>query len=165
MFLRQKTTVSALVIGLIAGAGLTFAQQPQSNNSAPPVPQPGQLRTARRGMRERAGARGPRVIEQLNLTDAQRQQARAIMQANRERTRAQRLEMRQLNQQWRQGTLTADSLEKAKALRVQLAESRRAEREQMMNLLTTEQKTKLQELRQARRANHERFGRRKRPVE
>ena len=75
--------------------------------------------------------------------------------------RAQRQEMRQLNQQWRQGTLSADRLERAKALRVQLAESRRAEREQMMNLLTTEQKTKLQELRQARRANHERFGRRK----
>jgi len=161
MCLRPKTTVSALVIGLIACAGVTFAQQPQSNNSTPPVPQSGGI--ARRGMRERA--RGPRVIEQLNLTDAQRQQARSIMQASRERTRAQRLEMRELSQQWRQGTLTADNLEKAKALRVQLAESRRAEREQMMNLLTTEQKTKLQELRQQRRANHERFGGRKRRVE
>jgi len=149
----------------MASSGVTFAQQVQPNNATPPAPQLDRPGMARRGMRERPGARRLRAIEQLNLTDAQKQQARSIREANRERTKVQRQEMRQLNQRWRQGTLTADNLEKAKALRVQLAESRRAEREQMMNLLTTEQKTKLQELRQARRANHERFGRRKRPVE
>ena len=161
MFLRPKTTVSALVIGLLACAGLTFAQQPQSTNSATPAPQPGRPGMARRGMRQRAGAPRPRALEQLKLTDAQKQQARAIMQAKRESTKVQRQEMRRLNQQWRQGNLTAEELEKARTLRQQLAESRRDERAQMMNLLTTEQKTKLQELREARRANHERFGRRK----
>jgi protein CpxP len=102
-----------------------------------------------------------RLLEQLNLTDAQKQQARSIMQTNRESNRAQRQEMRQLNQQWRQGTLTPDRLERAKSLRAQLRASRQAERTQMMNVLTAEQKTKLQELRQQRRANHERFGRRR----
>lgn len=154
MWSRVKLTVSALVIGLIACAGITFAQQPQPNSSATAIQRPGRGRMGRRRTRRSEGHQ--KALEQLNLTDAQKQQARSIMQANRESNRAQRQEMRQLNQQWRQGTLTPDRLERAKTLRAQLRASRQAERAQMMSLLTAEQKAKLQELRQQRRANHER---------
>ena len=159
MFLRMKLTVSALIVVVTTGAGVTFAQQPQPNSSTTPAQQTGRRAMTRRKTR---GADGhARLLQQLNLTDGQKQQARAIMQANREGNKTQRQEMRQLNQQWRQGTLSAEGLERAKTLRAQLRETRQAERAQMMNVLTAEQKTRLQELRQAYRANHERFGRRR----
>jgi len=156
---RIKSILAALVLGVTAGGVEALAQQPQPSTAAPAVQpqQPRRERGQRRGMRGRRG----NAIQQLNLTDQQREQVRSIMQANRQSFQAQRQEMRELNRQWREGTLSPQGLERAKALRAQLIENRKAMRGQMDGILTTEQKTKLEEMRKMRRTNHERFGRRK----
>ncbi|HJZ83424.1 MAG TPA: Spy/CpxP family protein refolding chaperone [Pyrinomonadaceae bacterium] len=164
MFLSTKLTVSALIIALMAGGSIALAQQPQTNN--PTVggqqPAPG---FARRGARRGARLGRQRPLAQINLSDAQKQQVRTIIQAEAQSTEKQREEFRQLRQQYRTGTLTPEGQARARELRQQLMESRKGLRAQMMNTLTTEQKAKLQELREARRANHEVFGRRRRPVQ
>jgi Spy/CpxP family protein refolding chaperone len=68
-------------------------------------------------------------------------------------------------QQRRTGTLTPEGQARAKQLRQQLMESRKGVHTQMQNVLTAEQKAKLQETRELRRANHQRFGRRKPPLD
>jgi len=100
-----------------------------------------------------------RAMRQLNLTVEQKQQVRSIIQANLQRTRAQRQELRQLTRQWRQGTLTAEGLARASELRKQLREGQKAVRGQLTGILTPEQKAKLEEMIKTRRANHGMFQR------
>lgn len=155
---RIKWILAALVLGVAAGGVEALAQQTVPNTAAPGV-QTQQTRkqgARRRGMRGRRG----NALQQLNLTDQQKEQMRSVRQANRQNFQAQRQEMRELNRQWRDGTLTPPGLERARALRTQLIENRKAMRGQMDGILTTEQKTKLEEMRKMRRTNHERFGRR-----
>lgn len=156
MFLRRKLSVAGLAFGLVAFGGVALGQQPQPpvQNPAAGAQQPREDGTARRGMRRRAGLPILRVLRQLNLTDAQKQQVRSIMQTNLQSTMAQRQELRQLTRQWRQSTLSPDGLARANELRKQLSEGRNALRVQLAGILTPEQKTKLEELIKARRANH-----------
>lgn len=158
--LRIKLTVSALIIGLTAGGSAVLAQQPQTNNPAITTQQPGRAGLMRRGMRRRARRGRLRMLRELNLTDQQKEQVRSIIQTQAQSTRTQRQELRGLTQQWRAGTLTPEGLARAKDLRAQLMESRKGVHAQMMNVLTAEQKAKLEEIRKTRRANHEMFGRR-----
>jgi Spy/CpxP family protein refolding chaperone len=99
-----------------------------------------------------------RILRQLNLTDQQKQQARSIIQTNLQSTKAQRQELRQLTQQWRQNTLSAEGLARANELRKQLREGQKAVRDQLTGILTPEQKAKLEEMIKTRRANHGLFG-------
>ena len=103
-------------------------------------------------------------LAEINLTDGQKQQVRTIIQTQAQNTKPQREELRQLMQQWRTGTLTPEGQARAKELRQQLMESRKGVHTQMQNVLTAEQKVKLKEMRELRRANHQRFGRRKAPL-
>ena len=105
-----------------------------------------------------------RGFRELNLSDQQNQQVRAIMQTQFQSSQAQRLEMRQLMQKRRAGTLTAQDETRAKELRQQLVQSRQSVRTQMMNVLTADQKAKLEEMIKTRRANHEKLNPRKRPL-
>lgn len=165
MLLRTKTTVSVLIIGLIAFGPVALGQQAQSNTPAPPsIQQPGSVRQAGRGMRRRARVGRLRALRQVNLTDAQRQQARLIRQNHATSMKSQREELRKLMEQTRAGTLSGEQQARAQQLRQQLMESRRGVRTQMMNVLTSEQRAKLEEMRQTRRANREGFRRRKPPV-
>ncbi len=159
MFLRNKLTIAGLLFGLATG-GSVLAQQTQPNNPATGAQQPQRPAFARRMMRRRARMGMFRALHQLNLTDQQKQQARTIIQTNFQSTQAQRQELWQLMQQRRAGTLDAAGQTRAKELRGQLMEGRKATRTQLTALLTPEQKAKLEEMIKARRANHGRFGRR-----
>jgi Spy/CpxP family protein refolding chaperone len=108
-----------------------------------------------RGQKDGGGLRG------LDLTDQQKEQARAIMRANFESYKAQIEELKQLRQKGREGLSDADKT-RAKELHNQLRESRLSARNQMASLLTAEQKTKLEERMKNRRERRERFGRRDR---
>ncbi|HXT64780.1 MAG TPA: Spy/CpxP family protein refolding chaperone [Pyrinomonadaceae bacterium] len=150
--------VGALSI-VLAGFVLALAQQPQAPaTTAPNLLQKQGGRRARRMMTRRRARAG--AIRELNLTDAQRQQAQAIRRENFEKNRAVRDELKQLLQKRQQGTLSETDQARARELRQQLHESRRSARAQLAGLLTEEQKTKLQEMRKNRRENRERFGRR-----
>ena len=159
MFLRSKLTVAGLMLGLATFGAAAFAQQPQTNNPVTGVQQPRRSGPARRAMRRRARLGMFRALRQLNLTDDQKQQARSIIQGHLQSTKAELEELRQLTQQWRQGTLTPEGLARAKELRTQLAQTRKAVRAQLAGILTAEQKAKLEEMIKTRRANHGLFGR------
>ena len=103
---------------------------------------------------------GFRALRQLNLTDAQKQQARTIIQSNlaNPNTKAAREELAKLRSQRREGTLTPEGMARAKELRKQFHESRQDVRNQLAGILTPEQKAKLEEMIKTRRANHEKLG-------
>ena len=161
MFLRTRFLVAGLAVSL-SGFGVALAQQTKPSVQTPaPATEAQQARRAgmaRRGMQRRARQPMLRVLNQLNLTADQKQQARTIIQTNLQSTKTQRQEMRQLTQQWRQGTLAPEGLARAKELRGQLAESRRGVRTQLAGILTPEQKAKLEEMIKTRQANHGLFG-------
>lgn len=165
MLFRNKAIITGLVLGLTSFGGETLAQQTQPNTAPNTVQQQRRDGVRRRGLRRRARARMGRALHQLNLTDQQKEQARTIMQANRESTQGQRQELRQLRQQWRQGTLSADGLARAKELRAQMIENRKNVRSQLSAILTAEQRTKLEEMIKTRQANRGRFGQRNQPLE
>ena len=161
MFLRKKVTVSALILSLGACGATAMAQQSQSTAPAASTQQP---EPGARGARRRGRIGRQRALAEMNLTDAQKQQVRTIIQTQAQNTKPQREELRQLMQQWRTGTLTPEGQARAKELRQQLMESRKGVHTRMQNVLTAEQKIKLKEMRELRRANHQRFGRRKAPL-
>lgn len=101
------------------------------------------------GMR-RGGGMG-RMLHGLELTDAQKTQIQSIMAANKPSAEA-REEMRTLMMAHRTGTLTTAQQERFEAIRTQRQEKGRAVHEQIMGVLTAEQKAKIetrkQEMRQ-----------------
>ena len=113
-------------------------------------------------MKGHRGQRGAfRAMRQLNLSDAQKQQAQSIVRANFESNKAVSDELQQLLQKRREGvTLGEVEQVRARELRKQLHESRKSARTQLSGLLTEEQKTQLEEMRKNRREKRERFGRR-----
>ncbi len=159
MLLRTKATIAGIIFGLTSFGAGALAQQPQPNTSGATVQQQRRAGVRRRALRRRARMGMLRGLRQLNLTDQQKQQARTIIQTNFQSTQTQRQELRQLMQQRRAGTLDANGQARAKELRTQLLDGRKAVRTQLAALLTPEQKAKLEEMIK-RRANHGRFGRR-----
>jgi Spy/CpxP family protein refolding chaperone len=163
MLFRTRVIITGLVLGLSSFAAEALAQQTQTTTAPNTVQQ-----ERRQGMRQRGklrhGRARARMLQELNLTDQQKEQARTIMQNNRQGMGGQRQELRQLTQQWRQGTLSAEGLARAKELRAQRAEHRKGMRTQLSGILTAEQKAKLEEAMKARRTNHGRFGKRNQPL-
>lgn len=151
MSFKKFITLSFLAVTLGGWSTAIFAQQPQQNNAAS-TQQPRRERLERRDVARRA--RRQRALDQINLTDGQRQQMLSIRQTQIQSSNPQRAELRQLMQQWRSGTITPEGKERAKVLRGQMMESRMGVRSQMMAVLTAEQKARLQELRETRRTNH-----------
>jgi len=173
MFLRKSLLG---LVGIILAFGmLAFAQEPQPQN---PPPLDGPLRGERmeqrrerhrermgdhegRGRhkgREGMGRRGPgmgRLPRELNLTDAQREQSRAIMQRRLESTKGQREELFKLREKRIAGTFTAEDGTRAKALHEEIRASMEGARAEMAGVLTAEQKAKLEGLKAERKAKHE----------
>ena len=160
---RTRLGIAGVILGLLVFGGSVFAQQTQQNTNAAPAQRGLQMR--RMMMRRRAMRGGMlRGFRQLDLTDQQKQQMRSIMQTQFQGTQAQRQEMRQLMEKRRAGTLTAQDETRAKELRQQLMQSRQGVRTQLTNILTADQKAKLEEMIKSRRANHEKLNPRKRPL-
>ena len=160
--MKTKLAAAALFAAIsFTGSTMLFAQQPTQQPSPEAGQQPGP------GMR---GPRGPRdfkrggmgAFRQLDLTDAQRQQLREISERFRESTRTQREQMRPFHEQLRQGgTLSTDDQAKLNALREQLRGLERQSHEEMLSVLTPEQRAKLDQLKEEHKAHRERFGHKK----
>jgi len=159
--MKKFAILAGMLSMMLTGFVIAVGQEPQSPATTAPIVQQrehGRINRRmmmRRRVRMRAGA-----LRQLNLTDAQKQQAQALRRENFERNRAVREELRQLLQKRQQGTLTDTDQARARELRQQLQQSRQNMRGQIAGLLTEEQRIKLQEMRKNRRENRERFGRR-----
>jgi Spy/CpxP family protein refolding chaperone len=95
-----------------------------------------------------------RVLGELNLTDAQRQQARTIIERNMTSTKAQREEMMKLREGREQGTPTPEAEARAKELRKELRQSSNAMRAEINAILTPEQRTQLEQREQEFKSEH-----------
>ena len=162
MFQKINILGASLVTVLTLSGVVAVAQQSQPSTDTPGVQRPGNRgdRMGRRRMRRQQRQRARAGLRQLNLTDQQKEQARAIRQANFQSNKAQREELLQLREKARAGTLSEADRARAQELRRQLQESRKNARTQMASLLTAEQKAKLEEMRKNRREHRERRGKR-----
>lgn len=105
-----------------------------------------------------------RLAKELNLTDSQKDQAKAIRQKHRASNESLRTELRQLNEQIRAAREAKNTAEAQRiaALREPLLaraqEAWQAERVELKSVLTPEQQTKLEELRKSHGAKRQRRG-------
>lgn len=147
---------------LMAISMVGFAQQ------AAPTPSTNQkeLRRERSELREKRregrrehmkmrGHRGPGFMRDLNLSDAQREQVRAISQRRLEATKGQREELFKMREKRIAGTFDAADEARVKALRQEMRLAMEGIRGETEAVLTAEQKTRLEQLKTERKARHE----------
>lgn len=103
----------------------------------------------------RPGWAGFRGMPELNLTQDQRLQQRAIMERHLESIKANREELFKLREKRAQGTFTTDDEARAKALRQEIHNSRQGAHSEIEGILTPEQRTKLEQFKAERKARHE----------
>jgi Spy/CpxP family protein refolding chaperone len=96
-----------------------------------------------------------RLPHELNLSDAQQEQGRAIMQRRLESTKVQREELFRLREKRIAGSFTPEDGARAKALHEEIRTSMEGARTEMESVLTAEQKAKLEGLKAERKARHE----------
>ena len=147
-FKGRFLSVLTLAVALTAFGTISFAQEA--------APQKDGVQKGERGMRKygkggREGFRGGRggfgMLRGIELTDAQKQQIKTIMESNRGNDSA-RTEIRTLVEARRNGALSDDQKARLKELRQQSQEKARIVREQILAVLTPEQKVQLEQRRQ-----------------
>jgi Spy/CpxP family protein refolding chaperone len=93
-----------------------------------------------------------RMTQDLNLTDAQKQQAKQIIDNHNAATQPQRDELRKIWEQKRSGaTLTADQENRARELFGQVRDADRKTRNDLIAILTPEQQTQLKQKQEEKR--------------
>ena len=158
----RRRTLLVIPSLILAFTTIAFAQQQQTpppDNASPPD-------RIWRNDRHRGGMRDQRpdmfgLASDLNLTDEQRQQQRAIIQRHLESTSAQREELARLRQKRMAGTFTAEDEARAKALHRELQGSRKGVRDELSSILTPEQRSKLEQIQTQRKARHEEMQKRR----
>lgn len=159
--MKKFLTLAGLALALAASVSVASAQQE-------PAPQDGPRQGAgqeerrpygRRGGRmhgRRGGGFGMKALSRLNLTDAQQTQIRSIHEAARQRTQGQRDELRQLFETRRGGgQLTAEQQARAEQLRTELRATHESVNQQVLAVLTAEQRTQLEQQRAQREQRRE----------
>jgi len=156
------------IAGIILTFGMVaFAQQPQTPTTTPDgtpkserLERRGQRRERLDGMRghDREGF-GPRgrgsLMQELNLSEAQREQIRTITQRRLESTKAQREELLTLREKRIAGTFSAEDEARAKTLRQEIHAAMEGIRTETAGVLTAEQKARMEELQKERKARLE----------
>lgn len=152
----------AVILGMISAVGVVaFAQQPAQAPAQEGLRRERMERREkhREGRGERMKMRGHRerglALRELNLSDAQREQIRAISQRRHEATKTQREELAKLRQKRVDGTFAASDGERAKALRDEIHSAMEGMRLETEGVLTAEQKARLEQLKVERKAKNE----------
>jgi protein CpxP len=169
MFLR-KSLFGVLGI-VLAGGIVAFAQEPQPQtpsrqDDAFRKERTERMERHREGMGRREGMRGPdgmgrrgvgmgHLMRELNLTEEQRQQSRAIVQRRLESTKTQREELFKLREKRIAGTFTSEDEARARALHQEIRTAMEGVRTEMAGVLTAEQKAKLEQLKKERKERME----------
>lgn len=155
MSLKNKfLSVAALTVA-VGAFSVAASAQDSSAAASPNDSQKFEKREGKRGgfgkgMRgDKFGKRGGmmRGLRDLNLTDAQKEQLRAIREANRVDD-ATRAEMRTLVEAKRGGTITPEQQERLKVLKQQGREKAAIVQQQILAVLTPEQRQQLEQKRE-----------------
>lgn len=136
----------------------------------------GEGRGMHKGMRGGPGAHMLRGLHGLDLTDAQKEQVRGIMESNRANFEQTREQLRPLHEARRNGTITAEQQTQLDNIRTQMRQNGEAMHQQILGILTPEQRAKLEarkaemekrreEFREERRERGPRKERTEKPVE
>ena len=147
MSIRNILTGALLSLALIGTFGVaTYAQQETSTDKATPQSQEGGGKQM--GGRRHRGMPGMRLMHSLNLTDAQKEQARAIVKRFKAGVEPQRQALRELHKQGVEGTVSDDVRARAQALRGEIRESMKGAHSELLTILTTEQRTQYDQMEQ-----------------
>ena len=153
LYSKLKGVCLGLVIAL-ACAGVGLAQQSESGQQQQENAPGSQQREGRRGRhgRENRMMGMMRALREVNLTEAQQQQTRAIFERFVENTKPQREALEQLRQQYEQGATAEDTSERANQLRGEIRTAMQSARADVLALLTSEQRTKFEQIEQEMKA-------------
>lgn len=152
MSLKNKIITTA-ALALAVGAFSTFASAqtttPQgSENDVQKHEKRGRFGKGMRGDKRGGGKFAMRGLRGVNLTDAQKEQVRTIMEANKATNQAAHEEMRTLAQAKRGGTLTTEQQERFKSLRQQMKQNMDLTQAQILAILTPEQRAQIEQQKQ-----------------
>ena len=106
------------------------------------------------GRERRGGGSMMRGLERLNLTDAQKEQIRVIMEANRPEPNAFET-IRPLMEAKRNGTITAEQEKTLQAFHEQMKQKHEQVKTQVLAVLTDEQRTQLEKMKAERKQQRE----------
>lgn len=160
MSLKQKfVTAITLALAILTFAVFVSAQDKTTTAPADQSARPdkidrhrGPRGEGRGGMRGPRDHRGPgmmfRGLHQVGLTDAQKQQVHTILENNRPQMEKLREQMRALRGAKFDGTLTAEQETQLKTLHDQIKQNAGAAHQQVLGVLTEEQKAKLEQFKQ-----------------
>jgi Spy/CpxP family protein refolding chaperone len=87
-----------------------------------------------------------RMLRELNLTEAQQQQARTIVENYLASIKPQREELLKLREEWKQNGESAELHSRAQTLHGQIQESTKNMRAQLLDMLTPDQRAKLDQM-------------------
>lgn len=157
-----RKSLPAVAAFVLAMSAMAYSQQPTVTQ---------QENTRLRHKSGREGRRSPgkmgrlgnmRLMRELNLTEAQREQQRGILQRHLESTRVQREELFRLREKRIAGTFNAEDETRARVLRDEIHSSKESLRSEMQNVLTAEQRARLEQLQTERKAHREQMRERRR---
>ena len=158
MFSKNLFTLALLILCTVTFAS---AQQPTQTPPDGSTQQERRDRLRERHKERRKGHQRMRehgmrgLIRGLDLTDAQREQLKAIADRRLESTKLQREELLQLQEKRRAGTFSEADAARVTALREQVRASMEGIRAEAEAILTAEQKLQLQQRELERKARHE----------
>jgi Spy/CpxP family protein refolding chaperone len=145
----KKSLVPVFALLLFTTVG--YAQEaPASPQDDTPQVQKGPREGRRHGRIGRHGAFAG--MHELNFTEEQRQQQRAILRRRMANTKTQREDLFKLGEKRIDGTLTAEDEARARVLRQEIRNSMEGVRSEMESVLTAEQRAKLEQLKTDRKA-------------
>lgn len=150
MVLKIRLIVAGLLgLLLMASAPALSAQQSQSQDApnagdAQQQNERGPHRGRRRG--QQVEMHMLRMLRELDLTEAQQQQARIIVENHMAATKPQRDELLKIREEWKQNGESEDLQSRARALHEQLQESAKNMRAQLLAMLTPDQRAKLDQM-------------------
>lgn len=152
MSLKRKI-ISAIISAFAVITFTSFVSAQDADKTEQNSTQKQERRERRGGMKRgfgrghRGGGKFMRGFEQLNLTDAQKEQIKGIMEANKP-DKSQFEAIRPLMEAKRNGTITEEQKAQLKAHREQMKQKHDLVKEQIHAVLTTEQKAQLEKLKE-----------------
>ena len=167
-FKGRFLSVLTLAIAFAAFGTVSFAQQTttQDNGVQKQDKEGRQLRKdgRRGGFGMRGGHGGFGMLRGIELTDAQKQQIKSIMDSNKP-DEAAMTQMRTLRDAKRSGTLTADQQAQLKAFRDQQRVKMESVHQQILSILTPEQKQQIEQRQQEMKQRREQWKQKKQSTE